>query len=56
MGETALYCRVSTEDQSLNRQQTETYEYATERIGADPSTISVYEDKATRRNTDRDEF
>ena len=56
MGETALYCRVSTADQSLDRQQNETWEYATDHLDADPNTVTVYADKSTGRDTGRDEF
>jgi predicted site-specific integrase-resolvase len=33
----ALYVRVSTEDQSLDRQRQLTYDYATDRLGVKPS-------------------
>ena len=35
-GTVALYCRVSTEDQSLARQRQRTNEYATDRLGIEP--------------------
>ena len=53
MAKTALYCRVSTEDQSLDRQKNRTYEYATERLGVEPASIELYEDKSTGTDTDR---
>jgi len=56
VGETALYCRVSTADQSLDRQQNETWEYATDHLDADPNTVTVYADTSTGRDTGRDEF
>jgi DNA invertase Pin-like site-specific DNA recombinase len=49
----ALYCRVSTGEQNLDRQRELTYEYATERLGVSPSSIEVYIDKGTGTNTDR---
>jgi DNA invertase Pin-like site-specific DNA recombinase len=56
MPETALYCRVSTEDQNLKRQKEETWDYAVETLGVEASTVTVYEDKASGRNVDRDGF
>ncbi len=53
MAKTALYCRVSTEDQSLDRQKNRTYEYATERLDVEPTSIEVYDDKSTGTDTDR---
>lgn len=55
-GETALYCRVSTEDQSAERQQNETFEYATERLGVSPAHVGVYLDKSTGRDIERKAF
>jgi len=52
----ALYCRVSTEEQSLDRQQQLTSDYATERLGTPLSAIEVYADKQTGTNTDRDGY
>ena len=49
----ALYVRVSTEDQSLARQRQLTYDYATDRLGVEPSSIRVYTDKRSGTNTDR---
>lgn len=56
MGRTALYCRVSTEEQNLDRQRNETYDYAVENLDVDPSAIEVFTDKSTGRDTDRDAF
>jgi len=56
MAETALYCRVSTDDQDLTRQKEETWEYAVETLGSEPSKIVVYEDMASGRNTEREAF
>ena len=41
----ALYIRVSTEDQSLDRQRQLTHDYATDRLGVAPSSIEGYTDK-----------
>jgi DNA invertase Pin-like site-specific DNA recombinase len=49
----ALYVRVSTEDQNLDRQQQLTYDYATDRLGVAPSLVQVYADKRSGTNTDR---
>lgn len=48
----ACYVRVSTEDQSLERQLTATHDYA-EDLGADPNEIATYRDKSTGTDTDR---
>jgi DNA invertase Pin-like site-specific DNA recombinase len=53
---TALYCRVSTVDQSLARQRRLTSEYATETLGIEPAAIDVYLDKRTGTDTDRDGY
>lgn len=55
-GETALYVRVSTEEQSLDRQKNETWDYATETLDVPASAIVVYEDKGTGRDTQRDGY
>jgi DNA invertase Pin-like site-specific DNA recombinase len=49
----ATYCRVSTADQSLNRQLTSTRDYATREFGAELSDLEVYRDKSTGTNIDR---
>lgn len=54
--ETALYARVSTTDQNLARQKEHTWNYATEQLDVAPSNIVVYEDKATGRDTLRDDY
>lgn len=51
MGETALYVRVSTADQNLERQLTATKEYAENEFGAE--TVRVFDDKSTGTNVDR---
>ena len=53
MPKVACYVRVSTEDQSLERQLTSTTEYAQDELGADPGDCWVYRDKSTGTNTDR---
>ena len=55
-GKTALYCRVSTTDQSLARQRQRTSEYATDRLGIEPPSIELYSDKQTGTDTDRDGY
>lgn len=47
---------MSTEDQSLDRQKTEAWDYAVDDLGIDPSAIVVYQDKSTGRDTQRDGF
>ena len=49
----ACYCRVSTEDQSLERQVTQTAEYAQSTIGADLADVHRYQDKSTGTNVER---
>jgi len=51
MGETAVYVRVSTADQNLERQLTSTKEYAESELGAD--SVRVFDDKSTGTNVDR---
>lgn len=53
MGAIACYCRVSTEDQNLDRQIERTAEYATERLGADLADLRRYQDKSTGTDVDR---
>jgi DNA invertase Pin-like site-specific DNA recombinase len=53
MASVACYCRVSTEDQSLERQLTSTQEYAEDRLGADLGDLQIFRDKSTGTNTDR---
>ena len=53
---TALYCRVSTPDQSLTRQRQLTSEYATDQLGVSPAAIEVYLDKQTGTDTDREGY
>jgi DNA invertase Pin-like site-specific DNA recombinase len=48
----ATYVRVSTEDQSLQRQLEATHDY-TRDLGANPTSIKTYRDKSTGTDTDR---
>lgn len=50
--EAATYVRVSTEEQSLERQLEATHDYARD-LGADPKSIETYRDKSTGTDTDR---
>lgn len=56
MSEIACYCRVSTEDQPLDRQRERTAEYAEDRLGAGLAELEYYEDKSTGTNVDRSDF
>jgi DNA invertase Pin-like site-specific DNA recombinase len=49
----ACYCRVSTDQQSIERQLDSTQQYAADRLGASLSDIEVYRDKSTGTNTER---
>jgi len=53
--EVATYVRVSTEDQSLERQLEATHDYA-EDLGATPASIETYRDKSTGTDTSRDGY
>jgi len=50
---TAIYARVSTEEQSLEGQKKSAWEYATDDLDVAPADIEVLEDKSTGTNTDR---
>lgn len=54
MGEIALYLRVSTAEQNLDRQLTATSEYAENELDADR--WRVYDDKSTGTNVSRDGY
>lgn len=56
MGNIAAYVRVSTDNQSLERQLLATTEYATQQFGVDPGDIETYRDKSTGTNTKRDGY
>lgn len=49
----ACYCRVSTEDQNLDRQLTGTTDYAQQKLDSDLADVETYRDKSTGTNTDR---
>lgn len=53
MVKTAIYARVSTQDQDLSHQEDNLWTYATDELGVDGSDITVLRDKATGTNTDR---
>jgi DNA invertase Pin-like site-specific DNA recombinase len=50
------YCRVSTDDQNLDRQIDATHEYATRNYDVDLADIEVYRDKSTGTDTDRSDY
>jgi DNA invertase Pin-like site-specific DNA recombinase len=52
----AVYARVSTDEQSFDRQKEECYEYAVDRLGVAPNEIHFFEDQATGTNTERDAY
>jgi len=56
MGDIGCYCRVSTADQSLDRQLESTQEYAESEFGADLGQLRFYRDKSTGTNTDRSDY
>jgi len=53
MGKIACYCRVSTADQSLDRQMSSTKDYAEREFGAGLDDLEIYRDKSTGTDTDR---
>lgn len=53
MGTIACYVRVSTADQSLERQLTSTQQYAEGEFDADLDDLEIYRDKSTGTDTDR---
>ena len=52
----ACYCRVSTEDQSLDRQMEATAEYAEREFDAELGDLEYYTDKSTGTDTARDGY
>jgi DNA invertase Pin-like site-specific DNA recombinase len=50
---TKIYARVSTEQQSLDRQREKTFEYVQDKLEADITEAEMYNDKSTGTNTDR---
>ncbi|MDB9301253.1 recombinase family protein [Halorubrum ezzemoulense] len=53
MGQIGIYVRVSTEDQSVERQLEATTEYADSRLGAGVDELEIYRDKSTGTDTER---
>lgn len=53
MGHIACYVRVSTEDQSFDRQMTTVSDYAQRELDADLADLTVYRDKSTGTNVKR---
>jgi len=53
MGTTVIYARVSTEDQDLQQQEADLWDYTTERLGVDGADVEVLRDKSTGTNIDR---
>lgn len=53
MGNSVIYARVSTEDQNLDPQVENLWDYTTERLGIDGEDITVLRDKSTGTNIDR---
>lgn len=49
----AVYVRVSTEDQNLNRQLEATHDYAQSILDTEPTDVETYRDKSTGTNTER---
>jgi len=51
--QTVIYARVSTQDQDLEHQRENLWQYATDRLDIDPTSIEVFTDKATGTNQRR---
>jgi len=56
MGEIALYLRVSTADQNLERQLSSTKQYAKQELDVEPGAWRIYDDKSTGTNVSRDGY
>ena len=56
MGQTAIYARVSTPEQSLTGQKEEAWDYVTDTLEIVPSEVRVVEDKSTGTDTARDGY
>ncbi|GGM46359.1 recombinase family protein [Haloarcula argentinensis] len=56
MGDIGCYCRVSTQEQSLDRQLESTQEYAEGEFDADLGGLRFYRDKSTGTDTDRSDY
>ncbi|AQL41652.1 resolvase [Halorientalis sp. IM1011] len=53
MSDTAIYARVSTEEQSLEGQKKSAWEYTTETLDVKPGNVRVLQDQSTGTDTDR---
>lgn len=53
MGETLIYARVSTADQTLDAQEANLWDYCTDRLGIPQTDIDVEREKASGTTTDR---
>jgi len=56
MAEIGCYCRVSTENQSLDRQLQSTQEYAEREFDSDLGDLRFYRDKSTGTDTERSDY
>lgn len=56
MGQTAIYARVSTDEQNLDHQRDNLWDYATEELDIDPADLVVLSDEATGTTTDRSDY
>lgn len=56
MEDIGCYCRVSTEDQNLDRQLESTQQYAENEFGAELGDLRFYRDKSTGTNTERSDY
>lgn len=56
MANIGCYCRVSTDEQSLDRQLGSTREYAEGEFDADLGDLRIYRDKSTGTNTERSDY
>jgi len=53
MAKIAAYVRVSTDEQSVDRQIDSTTQYAVDRLDAELSELDIYRDKSTGTDTER---
>lgn len=53
MGKTIIYTRVSTEDQDLDQQEHDLWDYTTTHLDVDPGDIKVLRDKSSGTDIDR---
>lgn len=56
MGAIACYCRVSTDDQNLDRQLESTREYAEREFDAGLADLEIHTDKSTGTDTERSDY